>query len=45
LDFVCGLIDNEAQCFESWPCFHLQARKAPSLVDHLDRAIPTHWAQ
>jgi hypothetical protein len=25
-------------------CFHLQARKAPILVNPLDRAFPSHWA-
>jgi len=25
-------------------CFHLQARKAPTVVDPIDRAILSHWA-
>ena len=39
LDFVRHLYFKETRRFGDRLCFRLQARKASSLVDHLDRAI------
>jgi hypothetical protein len=37
--------DTSHRCYVSDKlCFHLQARKAPILVDPLDRAIRSHWS-
>jgi len=35
---------NKLRCFGSRFCFHLQAMKAPTLVNFLDIAILSHWA-
>jgi len=35
---------NTALCFGSQLYFHLQARKAPTVMDPIDRAILSHWA-
>jgi len=37
LDFVDRLFFDEAICFRSWLCFHLQARKAPTSRDHTSK--------
>jgi hypothetical protein len=34
---------NEERRFGGRHCFHLQARKAPDLVDPLDRTVLSHW--
>jgi hypothetical protein len=44
VDFVHRLNFNETQCLRSPLSFHLQARKAPNLVDPSNRAIRSHWA-
>jgi hypothetical protein len=44
LDFVHRMIYNESRRFGSWLCFHLQARKAPNLLDTLRRIHTQHAA-
>jgi hypothetical protein len=38
------VICNETRRFGSRLCFHLQARKGPTLLDSSDRALLSHWA-
>jgi hypothetical protein len=43
-NFVQRLIFSKARRFGSRLCFRLQVKKAPTLVDPIDRAIISHWA-